>query len=409
MGKTTGITTAVAIKEETVKGDLVVPAGTDGLPIVADPEVMQNKTLAESLERINSYSLLDLLSLRYNAGTMTLGWYMKRTGVVDTVVTGIDTALKNALGRKTTNAGVSVVYNLLRTPPTDTPLTFSMFVAVGGIVLQASGCFINDLSFPFQADPSEAAEFRATGTGEFYRMRWAGSDVLTEDLTATDPGLTKFNVLPAHLLPNNDTSDADVYGKYCVGSFVMCGNLTTSHEITDIDPATGDITVTPAFGSNQVTGASVRGYFPTLTSAGAPMSAHMGFLNFDSQDFAAILSGTLHHTLPRRVLVEEKNNQDYPSDDAIEGRRMVTMEDTVSYFDPTGTPPQDLEFALEHEATRKAILLNIGNRPGYRWQFSMPYSILKEPKLSGEGIVQMARIWSCLASAGDDEMSLKSW
>jgi hypothetical protein len=408
MAKTTGIVTAVAIKEETTKGTLIVPAGTDYLPIVADPGLQQLKNVAESLERVNSYSLVDVLDLRYEAGQHNLNFYMKRTGTNDTAVAAVDTAMKVGLGRKTTNAGTNITYNLSRT--TDTLLTMSIFCRIGGIGMQCAGAFINDMQFPIEASPSETAIFRCTTSGEFYRLYWAGQTTITEDLSATNVALTQFKVAAADLAPSDHaTAAVAIAGKFTIGAYVMVGALTTSHKITAINPTTGVVTVTPAFGSNQASGSTVRDFMPAATITGTPISGHKGVMTYDSNNFTAVLAGNVHITMPRRALVEEKNNTDYAIDDAWEGRRTVMIEGLRAYFDPTGTPKQDLFFALSHRNTKKSIVIPIGNEAGLIWEMTMANCITKEPKLSGEGLIELDMVQAALASSSlDDEFVLVS-
>lgn len=407
MALSLGLTDLAFVKEEVSPGVLVPPAGTDGIRLIGDADVSQTKTLVESLERVNSYSLTDLIAMRYSEATFALPFYMKRTGVVDTVVPGIDTVLKNAFGRKTTNAGVDTTYELLRRQ--DTPLNFSLFFKKGGITLQCAGCFVRDLAFPLQADESEASIWRATATGAGYRVYWAGNTTITEDLTTTDPGLTKFKVLPADLAPSDHATAASIAGKFVVGAYVTVGALTTSHKITDINPTTGEVTVTPVFGSNQLTGSTVQGWTPVESETGEEIAGHKGFVSIDAANDLHFLSGTPHLVMPRRALTEEKNNQEYATADAIEGRRAMTIDTITAYFDPRGTFKHDLLFALADRATRKAIEINVGNETGKKWKLTMGTSIMQNPVLRGDGIVQIQFAARGLATGSlDDEATLKS-
>lgn len=408
MAFTTGQTDIAFVKEEAVRGTLEVPAGTDVARMIADADLSQLKGTAESLERVNSYSVMDLLSLRYNPGSFTIPMYATRTGVVDSAVPSRDTILKNAFGRKTVNAGTNITYNLYRT--SDPQLNFSVFYRKGGVTIQCAGGFVKDLTFPFQADATEAAIFRMNAAGEFYQMFWVGEDVTTEALTTTDAGLTKFKVAPASCTPNDGTASAavKVAGKFTIGAYVMVGALTTSHKITAIDPSTGIVTVTPAFGSNQATGALVRGYIPVESETGTEISAHKGFVSYGGTNDGTVLGGTLHLTVNRRTLNEAKNNLDYPDADAFEGRRAVALEAFRAYFDPRGSIAKDLQFARADRLTRKAINIDFGNEAGLIWQFQIPAAITREPRLRGDGIVEIEMIEGGYGTSGDDELVLVS-
>lgn len=406
MGKTTGQTDLAFVAVEVTPGTMVTPAGTDVLRMIADADVDQAKAVFESLERVNSYSITGLLSARYNPLAFSLQAYAKRTGTVDTGVTSLRTLFKNALGRETVNAGSNITYNLART--TDTDLNFSLFYRKGGMCFQCSGCFINDLSIPFQADPSEAAIVRANFSGSGYRLHWAGDTTITEALATTEAGLTQFKVAVADLAPSDHaTAAVAVAGKFTIGAYVTVGALTTSHKITDINPTTGVVTVTPAFGSDQASGSTVRGWTPTETDSGAPIAGHRGLLSYGGNDFLTVLRGTFRLTNNRRALVEEKNNQEYPTSDAREGKRRVTLEGLTAYFDPRAAVKGDLFRALADQLTQKAIILNFGNVSGSILRINMPQAITQTPRLVGEGIVQIDMSQMGIASASlDDECSI---
>lgn len=409
IGKTTGITDIAFVVNEGTPGTLTVPAGTDVVRLVADLNLQQNKMTADSLERVNSYSIVDIMSLRFGPGTFNLQGYAKRTGTVDTAVPWVDTILTNALGIKTTNAAVNITYSLLT--PSTVLKNFSMFTRKGNMFFQPNGCFVKELTLDFKATPDEGEIFRISASGEFYQLRWVGYTTITEDLTTTDAGLTKFKVATADLTPyDHATVVVDVAGKFTIGSYVMCGALSTSHKITAINPTTGVVTVTPAFGSNQVSGSVVKGYLPTETDAGTAIAAHKGLVTYGGADFASVLSGSIKLTNNRRTLVEEKNNRDYPSSDAWEGKRSVMLDTFRAYFDPNGTPQQDLFRALAHQLTRSAVVINIGNATGYKFQINLPQAITQEPQLVGDGIVELTMKQRAVASASlNDELNIVSF
>lgn len=392
--------------EGATPGTLIVPAGTDGMRLIADADVSQNKMTAESLERVNSLSITDLLSLRYEPGKFKLSFYMKRTGTVDTAVPSLDTVFTNAFGIKATSAGVHILYSLLTIATT--LKNFSLFNRKGSVGLQCNGSFINDLSLNVQADPSEGAIFRGEASGEFYQMRWVVPTVTTEAASVTDAGLVKIKVAAADLSPSDHATVAVVIaGKFTIGSYIKVGALTTSHKITGINPTTGVITFAPALGSDQISGSAVAPYFPTESEVGDPISGHKGIVTFDGANQPTILQAGFKMTLPRRCLVEEKNGEDYPSHDAIEGKRRITVDPIRAYYNPTTHPNWH---ALAHMLSQKALVIPVGDVTGYKWQLSVPQAIVQEPNLVGSGIVELGTKMLGVASASlDDEASLKSF
>lgn len=275
--------------------------------------------------------------------------------------------------------------------------------------MQCAGCFVRDIAFPLQADASEAAIWRATATGAGYRNYWAGNTTITEALATTNVALTQFKVAPADLAPSDHATNASIAGKFVVGAYVTCGALTTSHRITVINPTSGICTVTPAFGSDQLTGATVQGWVPVESETGEEIAGHKGFISIDAQNDLHFLSGTPHLVMSRRALTEEKNNNEYATADAIEARRALTIDTITAYFDPQGTFKHDLLFALADQATRKAISIDIGNVAGKMWNLTLPTAIMMNPVLRGDGIVQIQFAARGLASGAlDDEGSLKA-
>lgn len=412
MSKTTGATDVVFVKVESTRGTWAAPAGTDVCRVIGDVDLSQGRVTAESLERVDSLSLTDLLELRYTAGTFSLPVYLKRTGTNTTGVPSLQTLLKNAMGRETVG-GSDITYALYRN--TDPLLNFSMVHRKGGMTFDCTGCFVTDLSIPFQATADEAAIGRATFAGQFYKMLWAGQTTITAQCSTP---FTTVKVATTDLAPYDGTSSAAVRvaGKFCVGATVELVGVNTppatGSVITAINPGTGDITVSPAIaggGGPYAIGTVLRGWAPTESETGTEISGHKGVMVYDAQNFTALLSGTVHLTIPRRALVEEKNGQDFATDDCFEGKRKVTVEGIRAYFDPVGTPKQDLFYALSDRLTKKAITIDIGNAQGYIYQFSMGNVICQQPKLSGSGIVELEMTQAAMASASlDDELTIVS-
>lgn len=395
MGLTTGRTDLCFVKEETTPGTMVVPAGGDVLLMIADAQIDQSKSTFPSLERRDSYSYTELLSGRYPAGTFQLEFYMRRTGTNNTGVTAIKTLMKNLFGREDTSSGTDIVYRLART--IDTDLNFTLFYRKGGIFFQCAGCFINEATWQFVATPEEAAILRCVASGFFWRKYWVGTTVTTEDASTTDAGLLKVKIA---------TAKCD---EFVEGSYIKVGTDTGAHKITDIDTATGIITFTTALGANQTSGATVTGYMPTATESGAPLSAHKGLMTYDSNNYLPI-GGAIKMNNGRRVIVEQKNDNDYPDADAREDMRNVTFEDIRAYANPVGDVRHTLLFAHADQLTQKSIQVTFGNETGKKWLFSMPQSIIQNPRLSGDGIVEFSAMSRALASAAyDDELTLKSF
>lgn len=398
------------VKEESPAGTLIVPAGTDALRLIGEMDGAQDPSLFESLERFPSRSVLEYFKSRYEPGDFAAPFYMKRTGVVDTAVGAIDTLLTCGLGIKTTNAGTNIKYTLATIATT--LKTFSQFFQSGYMTFQRAGCILNDFSWPFQATPDEAAQFRCNASGMFAREYWAGYTVSTEANVTTDAALDKVKVAVADLAPYDHATVADIAGKFTKGAYVMHGALTTSHKIIAINPTTGVIQVTPAFGSSQATGSVLKGYMPTATDSGQPISGHKGFFVFDGANWI-MLSGTIHATMGLSINNDQKNDSDYP--EAIpqpNDKRRIKIEGVRALWNPTPTvgKASDLFKAMADRVDDAAGAVNIGNTAGYIWDFDFPKLLVRNPRIASDGGRKILTCdMECLATSSlDNELNLES-
>lgn len=373
---TTEQTDIAAVALETVANTLEVPTGTGILRLVGDVGGGQDPTLFESAERKNIYWITDDLQGRYDKGAFGLPFYEKRTGVVDSAVASLDILHRVAFSRKTTDAGVKLLYELAIADPPTTDLTFSLFFRKGLMTFQRSGCIINEMNWNVQATPDEAAQFRGAAVCEFKKEVRAGYAELAEALVTTGVGLDKFNVSIAPL---------DLTRKFDVGAYVTIPALGTSHKITAIDNLTGDITVTPAFGSDQPIGSVVMGYMPTATDAGSPVSGHKGWVTVATVNMK-ILSMNIHLINNRQINVDEKDNEDFPTSDMRINRGNVMLENVRALFNPNAAAlPSDMAWYLAHNKTYVAMGCDIGNTAGYILDFDFPRVLITQPRIEADG------------------------
>lgn len=373
---TTEQTDIAAVKIESTPNTLEVPSGTDILRLVGDVGGGQDPVLFESMERKNIYWISEDLQGRYNAGDFGIPFYMKRTGVVDSAVPAVDALIKVAMSRKTPDPGVKILYELALADPPTTDLTFSLFFRKGLMTFQRSGCIVNEMNWNVQATADEAAQFRGAAVCEFKKEVRAGYAVLAEDLSTTAVGLNKFNV---------SISPLDLTRKFDVGAYVTIPALGTSHKITAIDSGTGDITVTPAFGSDQLAGSVVMGYMPTATDAGSPISGHKGWFVFNSVNMK-ILSMNIHLINNREINNDEKDNEDFPTSDMRNNRGDVRLENVRAIFNPNAAAlPSDMAWYLAHNKVYVPVACHVGRDAGYIWDFDFPRVLITKPRIEADG------------------------
>lgn len=399
------------VKEEATYGTLITPAGTDVFRLISEAGGGQDPTIFESMERFPSRSILEELIGRNGPGEYSFEGYWKRTGTVDTAVPSIDTLMTCGLGIKATNAGTNITHTLAKL---DTVLkTFSMFYRTGYMTFQRAGCVLNDMTWPFQATADESTMFRGTMAGFFSREYWAGYTVSTEALATTDAGLTMVKVAAADLAPSDHaTAAVAIAGKFTIGAYIMVGALTTAHKITDINPTTGVITVTPAFGSDQAIGSVVKGYIPAATDAGSPISGHKGWVVYDGAN-QPVLSGTIHVNNGLTLNNDVKTDSDWPDPTPQPlAHRQVSIDGVRMLFNPTPTVGKatDLFKSIAHLLDANAGAIHIGRDAGYIWDFGFPELYVRNPRTGSDGgrkILECDLVARATASL-DDEMNVES-
>lgn len=391
---TTALTDICFVKKQAASNVLIVPDGTGVLPLIATPTIQQGRVTFESLERFDSYSVNKLLQGRYPAGEWAVEHYMKRNGVADGAVGGVDIMLQQALGIKTINAPDDITYSLAQSATAREE--FSMFIEKGDFVLQAEGCVVDDYVWPVSAGTDESAIFRGSGRGGFNQLYWAGKTTITEALATTDAGLTMAKIGTSYV------------GLYRVGAYITVGALTTSHKITDINTVTGVITVTPAFGSNQALGSVIRGFMPTPVYSGEEISGHKGYFVYNSQNFI-IVSANMHMVNNRRIHDNEKNDSDYPINNSRVGKRRMYLENIVAHWDNTGALHSGLFFDIADKLTKYAGSMKIGNAAGYIFEFNFPELVAREPMIQGDEVNDLALGFQAVDStAADIELAVVS-
>lgn len=390
-----GITSVLFAKEQTSKDIMVVPAGADVVRMIDAPDIGQDKNSGYSRERINSYSRTSLVERRYGPGSARFATQMKRTGDPVTSVQGLSTLLRNLMGiGPTLDPGVKNVYSLATRTTAEKYL--SLFYRDADQVIQIRGFQIFQGSFPISASLNEDSDFEVQLEGEFLEMYWAGTAVLAEALTTTAVGLDKFNV---------GTSE-DAWGKFKEGAFVTIPALGTSHKITDVDEVTGDITVSPAFGSNQAIGSTITGYMPTEVDSGFIVNGYRGYFQEDA-DNLEILSGTIVVNNAKQTIATRKNNSAYPAQIARAGNRTVEIQNLRVHADWESTPPSDIFQYIADRLISKAVICDMGNEPGLMWKLRMPITKFRNPRLRNNDIVEVEWMQVGLgSSAYDDEFSI---
>lgn len=166
---------------------------------------------------------------------------------------------KHAFGVETVNAGISVVYSLLRDLEA-TLMGLSIHRFANHMHQAARDCIIQDLTI--KASGSGEAEFEASGD--------AAEEILTGSSTlavAAILGATSITVA---------TGDGV---KYSVDSRIDVGT-SPGHQVTAI--AADVLTITPGLASNQGIGVVVIPNKPAATTTGSPISGIIGQYQIDA-------------------------------------------------------------------------------------------------------------------------------
>lgn len=369
--------TEVFVKKESSFGSLAFPAATDAVRVTAVPSGSQPESFSDSEELQNSRSQPDRARDITPAAPLELKLYARPSGAAGTPPQE-DVLLECALGNKTVNAGVSVVY----APTIELP-SFSCCWKEGHTWFFAAGCKVGSLSFQFASKGYLNLGF----SGLAQKVLLAGT---SETVAASTTEVIKLAAGGALL--------------FMAGAYVQVGgedNGGSGYLITAVDLDNDTISIAPALGSAPGSGVVVSGFLPTPSFSGDKVEARTGAVSLDGADLAVMnATGNLNNNLAQDD--QELTSDHFVSD--IEGGMRTAGGQLQCRF--------RRQFAAFFSRARNqisgAIELTAGEAAGSRVKFELPQAEMNTPSLGGDSIWRelSLELVGLPTAANEDEIKL---
>ncbi len=347
--------TEVFVKKETIFGTLALPAATDALRVTAVPTAPQPESFSESEELVNSRSKPDRARDLTPAANFDLKLYSRPSGAAGTPPQE-DVLLECALGQKTINAGVSVVYE----PAVILP-SFSLCWKEGHTRFFAAGCKVGKLSFDFAAKGYLNLGF----SGMAQKVLFAGTSETVADSTTELIKLASGGAL-----------------LFLAGAYVQVGsddNTGAGYLITAVDVDNDTITISPALSSAPAAGVEVKGFLPTPSWSGVKVEARTGQVTLDGAALAIMsASGSLDNGLTQDD--GELTSDSYVSDidaamRAASGQLKCRYRREYTSF-----------FSRARRQVQGAIVMQAGESAGAQVKWELPQAEMNTPAPSGDSV-----------------------
>jgi hypothetical protein len=288
-----------------------------------------------------------------------------------------DVLLECALGKKTVNSGVSVVYE-----PAIALASFSLGHQVGHTVRFATGCVVEEL----RLEVVNKGAVKWSVSGPCAKLVHAGKGTTVAASTTT---LIKLTSGEAKLF--------DVGSRVSVGSE---DNSGAGYEVTAVDESADTITISPALSSAPSAGETVQGFLPTPSLAGDPLQGRLGRVEMDSA-VLSISQASLTVRNEIKMLDDLLDDQDYPQG-FIPGRRTVAGS-VEAYF----LREYLAHFRQAKSQTNVAINLIAGSTAGSILTVAFAQAQLNTPALSGDiEIKETLEFEGMPSSSFEDELSI---
>ncbi len=340
------------IAAESAYGGLAAFVAANAIGVLGMPEVTQDESFTDSEEAQDSLSQPPRFRDKTPAGSWNFDIYSRPAGAAGSAPAE-SVLLEAALGLKTVNTGVSVVYSPAKTLP-----SFSLGVKIGHGVAFASGCVVTELALSI----TNKGAVKWTAKGNCARVMRAGTALTTTGSTTTLIALA--------------TGGAKLFN---VGARVEIGgedNSGSGYAITAVDTSADTITVTPALGTAPSSGETVLGFLPTASLIGDPLEGRLAQAKFDSAVlYATQASLTISKEL--KMVDDVLSDVDYP-EGAIPGRRTIEGSLDLYYLREYLS-----HFTLAKNQTDVDVIILAGNTAGRILTINLPQAQLNTPKLAG--------------------------
>lgn len=347
--------TEVFVKKETTFGTLAFPAASDALRVTAVPTAPQSESFTESEELMASRSKPDRARDLTPAANFDLKLYSRPSGAAGTPPQE-DVLMECALGQKTINAGVSVVYEPAIVLP-----SFSLCWKEGHTWFFAAGCKVGSLAFDFAAKGYLNLGF----SGMAQKVLFAGT---SETVAASTTELLNLASGGALL--------------FLAGSYVQVGsddNTGAGYLITAVDVDNDTISISPALSSAPAADVVVKGFLPTPSWSGVKVEARTGQVTLDGASLAIMsANGSLDNALTQDD--GELTSDSYVSDvdagtRAAGGKLSCRFRREYAGF-----------FSRARNQVQGDIVMQAGESAGAQVKFELPQAEMNTPAPSGDNV-----------------------
>lgn len=347
--------TVAFVKKETAFGELAFPAAADAIRVVGVPTLKQAESFTDNPELVDSRSKPERVRDITPAGDFDIKMICRPSGAAGTAPAE-DVLVECALGKKTINAGTSVVYEPALVLP-----SFSFFFKEGHTWNFAAGLKVGALSLDF----SSKGYLNLGFTGLAKKVLKAGT---SETIAGSTTTVIKLASGDAHL--------------FSVGSYVQVGgddNGGAGYEVTGRDLSADTITISPALALAPDPSVAVTGFLPTPTFSGVAVAARTGAVTLDGADLK-ILSGqaTLNNN---NVADDAELTSDQFIGDIAEGVREVTGRLECRFRRQYAA-----FFSRAREQVQGAIVLQAGDTAGAQVKWELPQAEMNTPDLGEDSV-----------------------
>jgi hypothetical protein len=384
------------VKAETTPGTAVYPAATDYVSLVNGEAVLkQPRMFIEDKERRATLSKFPPFAGPYEVGSFSCPVFIKPSGTI-AVVPQAACLLRGLFGKQTITPATSVVYSMAAQ---DTAIeTFTIVYTKGYNTYWAFGSVVQKGTFPVEVGNSDTALGQGTFSGQFMRMKKAGT--------------TKINFAAGYTVETAVVvDDATVFQceskiEFQKADLSWLNNAGAGYLVTGVVAATNTVTFTPAINAAIADNAVVRGFVPTATDSGYLVHGRYGLAQqkvaaVDYVDIA-IAKAQIELDNGRKIIADEKTNTDYYL--SLTNGALRSAGITIEQIVESGHMKY---FYHANAQTVFGLKIPVGNVATKRYRFEAATVNFAEPEMSGNEELRDNRKGTCYGlTAGDNELTL---
>ncbi|GAB6036129.1 phage tail tube protein [Fundidesulfovibrio butyratiphilus] len=362
---------------ESAKGALEFPlsTGVEAIDCAGYAAIDQDLSFTDSEEIQNTRGKRNQFVDQTPAGTFSVPFYVRPSGTAGSVPMA-DALWQSLCGKKTVNAGVSVVYS----PAMEKP-SVSVWIRQDHTVFFGSGGVAggNPLSI------TNKGALKCEVSGEFMKLGKAGTSQLASAAVSAASSIT-----------------VDDGKKYDVGARIWnktkADSGTNGYEVTAVNKTTGVLTLGEGIGTDWDADDVIEGYLPTANAPGSPLETRtiQNITLFGQTRTCKDLKLTWDDK--PQMATDEITASGFPEDYYEDDR-------TIGGSCTAGFRRNDLAlFDSIYGGEEGAVSLLFGSAAGSKFQVDDPRCQFKMPKRStSKPIVNIAMEWTALETSGDDE------